>query len=64
MRLASYNIQYGFGKDGKNDLARIVGEIRGADVIALQEVERHWKRTGYADQTAEIARLLPDYYWV
>lgn len=64
MKLASYNIQYGFGKDGKNDLARIAGEVRGADVIALQEVERHWKRTGYADQAAEIARLLPEYHWV
>ena len=41
MQFASYNIQFGFGKDGKNDLARIAGEVRGADVIALQEVERH-----------------------
>ncbi len=64
MKLVSYNIQYGFGKDGKNDLARTVAEIRGADIIALQEVERHWKRTGYADQAAEIARMLPDYHWV
>lgn len=64
MKLVSYNIQYGFGKDGRNDLARMAGEIRGADVIALQEVERHWKRTGYADQAAEIARLFPDYHWV
>lgn len=64
MRLVSYNTQYGFGRDGKNDLARIAGAVRGADVIALQEVERHWKRTGYADQAAEIARLLPDYHWV
>jgi endonuclease/exonuclease/phosphatase family metal-dependent hydrolase len=64
MRLVSYNIQFGFGKDGKNDLARIAGEVRGADVIALQEVERHWQRTGYADQPAEIAKLLPEYHWV
>src|SRR5262245_50902763 len=64
MQLASYNIQYGFGKDGRNDLARSAGEIRGADVIALQEVERHWQRTGFVDQPAELARLLPEYHWV
>ena len=36
MRFASYNIQYGKGKDGKFDLARICAALEGADVIALQ----------------------------
>jgi endonuclease/exonuclease/phosphatase family metal-dependent hydrolase len=64
MQLVTYNIQYGRGKDECFDLARITGEIEGADVIALQEVERHWSRSGMEDQPAEIARLLGDYYWV
>ncbi len=64
MRLVSYNIQYGRGKDGRFDLERIAGEIAGADLIALQEVERHWQRSGDCDQPAEIARLLGDYHWV
>lgn len=64
MRLVSYNIQYGLGKDGRFDLARIAAEARGADVIALQEVERATRRTGFADQPQEIARLLPEYHWV
>jgi endonuclease/exonuclease/phosphatase family metal-dependent hydrolase len=65
MRLVSYNIQFGKGKDGKFDLARICAEIAGADIIALQEVERHWPRSGDADQPAEIARLLGGaYHWV
>lgn len=63
MQLDTYNIQYGRGKDEKFDLERIVGELKGADVIALQEVERHWSRSGDMDQPAEIARLLGDYYW-
>ncbi|KZL18391.1 Endonuclease/Exonuclease/phosphatase family protein [Pseudovibrio axinellae] len=64
MKFTSYNIQYGFGADGKNDLARIASELRGADVIALQEVERFWERSGDVDQAALLAELLPEYYWV
>lgn len=64
MQLITYNIQYGRGKDERFDLERIVAEIEGADVIALQEVERYWSRSGDVDQPAEIARLLRGYYWV
>ena len=64
MRLVTYNIQYGRGKDGRFDLARIAAEVAGADLIALQEVERHWPRSGDCDQPAELARLLGDYHWV
>jgi len=65
MRLASYNIQYGKGKDLKYDLARICASIESADIIALQEVERYWPRSGDMDQPAEIVRLLGEkYYWV
>ena len=38
--------------------------VRGADVIALQEVDRFWRRTGMIDQPAELSRRLPDYHWV
>ena len=65
MLLVSYNIQYGKGKDGRFDLARICAALDGADIIALQEVERHWPRSGMADQPAEIARLLGHrHHWV
>jgi len=64
MRLVSYNIQYGRGKDGRFDLDRIAAEVAGADVIAMQEVERYWVRSGLVDQPAELARRLADYYWV
>ncbi len=66
MRLLTWNIQYGFGADGRCDLERTAARIRhhDPDVIALQEVERFWKRSGEVDQPAELGRLLPGYYWV
>lgn len=64
MKLVSYNIQYGFGTDGRYDLARAARLVDGADIIALQEVERHWLRSNEDDQPEILSRLLPDYYWV
>ena len=63
MRLLSYNIQYGRGRDGRFDLPRIAAEAAGADVVALQEVERYWQRSGMEDQPAELARLLDMPHW-
>ncbi|MGV8989269.1 MAG: endonuclease/exonuclease/phosphatase family protein [Cypionkella sp.] len=62
MRLLSYNIQYGFGRDGAYDLARIADVVRPADIAALQEVDRHWSRTGFDDQPALLAQMLPDHF--
>ncbi|NKB76897.1 MAG: hydrolase [Gammaproteobacteria bacterium] len=64
MKLVSYNIQYGKGQDDVVDLGRIVREVEGADIIALQEVDRFWPRTNMVDQVELIAQQLPDYYWV
>lgn len=64
MKLVSYNIQYGFGIDGRYDLERVAKVVRDADIIALQEVERHWKRTGEDDQVEILSKLLPDHYHV
>ena len=62
MRLASYNIQYSLGQDGRYDMARVLSAVRDADVICLQEVERNWHRSGMVDQPALIQELLPDRY--
>ncbi|TPM51916.1 endonuclease/exonuclease/phosphatase family protein [Mesorhizobium sp. B2-2-4] len=64
MKLVSYNIQYGFGSDGLYDPARAARIVAGADIIALQEVERHWQRSNFDDQPELLSRLLPDYHWV
>lgn len=55
----TYNIHHGAGVDGKLDLERIAGVIdrSGADLIALQEVDRIVKRTGNVDQLQVLAGL-------
>ena len=64
MLLVTYNIQYGLGRDGRYDLTRIAREVEAADVIALQEVERFWQRSGDIDEPALIAGHLPRHHWV
>ncbi|UXN57545.1 endonuclease/exonuclease/phosphatase family protein [Phyllobacterium zundukense] len=61
--LASYNIQYGVGKDERHDLARIVSDLGDADIIALQEVEIGNPLRDFVDQSAEIAGLLGREFW-
>jgi len=64
VKLVTYNIQYGLGRDGRYDLARIAATVEGADIVALQEVDRYWQRSGSLDSPAVIASLLPEHYWV
>jgi len=64
MKIVTYNIQFGLGKDGRFNLERIANEVCGADIIALQEVERNWQRSGMVDQPKILAQLLDQYYWV
>jgi len=63
MKIVTYNIRYGLGLDNQFNLKRIADTVRGADVIALQEVEKNWRRSGMVDQPEEIGKLLPEYYW-
>jgi endonuclease/exonuclease/phosphatase family metal-dependent hydrolase len=60
----TYNIQFGHGRDGRCDLQRIAAELDGADVVALQEVERFWQRSSMQDQPLELAQLLGFSHWV
>ena len=63
MKIVTYNIQFGRGRDGNVDLERIATEVEGADLIAMQEVDRFWTRSGMVDQVTELIRLLPGYHW-
>jgi endonuclease/exonuclease/phosphatase family metal-dependent hydrolase len=63
MHLVTYNIQYGLGRDGRYDLERVGAAVDGADVIALQEVERYWPRSGMVDQVKRLSKLVPEYWW-
>ncbi len=62
MRLLTYNIQYGYGRDDRYDLTRVAEVLKSADIAACQEVDRHWSRTGHDDQPALLARMLPDHF--
>lgn len=57
--ILSYNVRAGLGLDGVRDIARAAEVIRraGADVVALQEIDRGTKRSGGVDQLAELERL-------
>lgn len=63
MKIVTYNIRYGLGLDNQFNLKRITDAVQQADIIALQEVEKNWRRSGMVDQPEEIAKLLPEYYW-
>lgn len=58
-RVMSFNIHHGEGMDRRVDLARLAAIIRaeGADLVALQEVDRGTARTARRDLTAELAVL-------
>lgn len=64
MKCVTYNIQYGIGLDDRYELARIADAVRGADVIALQEVTRNNPKNGGRDMVAEIRNELPEYFAV
>ena len=65
MRLVTWNIQAGKGCDGVIDLARIVAvanALADADIFCFQEVSDDFEAVdGPIDQSAELARLLPDH---
>jgi endonuclease/exonuclease/phosphatase family metal-dependent hydrolase len=61
LTVMTYNIHQGRGVDGVLDLDRIADVIRSQqpDLVALQEVGRHWSAdSDFRDQPAELARLL------
>lgn len=61
LTLMSYNIRQGRDVEGVLDLARIADVIRAQnpDLVALQEVGRHWSAdSDFRDQAAELEQLL------
>jgi endonuclease/exonuclease/phosphatase family metal-dependent hydrolase len=60
LRVATFNVHHCRGLDGRIDLARTAGIVArmGADVVALQELDRGLPRSGMVDQPAELAAKL------
>ncbi|HRX87701.1 MAG TPA: endonuclease, partial [Phycisphaerae bacterium] len=59
IRVLTYNIHHGAGMDKQIDLPRIAKIIRdsGADLVALEEVDRNVPRTSHVDQPAVLGEL-------
>lgn len=57
LKLMTYNIHRGIGKDGKLDLNAVSDVIKASNaaIIALQEVERHSIRTVFQDQIKQLS---------
>jgi endonuclease/exonuclease/phosphatase family metal-dependent hydrolase len=61
LRVMTFNIHHGAGTDGRLDLLRIAQVVRDgdADVVGLQEVDRHFgARSDFVDQAAWLASEL------
>jgi endonuclease/exonuclease/phosphatase family metal-dependent hydrolase len=58
VKVMTFNIHHGKGMDGKTRLSRILAEIvkSGADIVALQEVDRFQARSFFRDQVAVLAK--------
>lgn len=61
IQLATYNIQYGVGQDGRYDLSRSIAELQGQDVICLQEVTTNWAVCNRDNQPEILAKALNRY---
>ncbi len=59
IRILCYNIHYGQGTDGVYDIARLADVINKTkpDLVALQEMDVHVKRSGRVHQLQELAKL-------
>ncbi|MGB7604617.1 MAG: endonuclease/exonuclease/phosphatase family protein [Lutisporaceae bacterium] len=60
LKLMTYNVHRGIGKDGKLNLTNTAEVIRNSDaaIISLQEVERYSIRTGFRDQIKILSEKL------
>ena len=61
VRLVTFNVHHGVGEDDRHDLPRLATVLAGtdADVICLQEVDRHFgDRSEGVDQALLLSRAL------
>src|SRR5918997_4786423 len=59
LKLATFNIHFAEGTDGVLDLKRVADVVRGADIVAFQEVDVRFRpRSRFVDQGAALANEL------
>ena len=52
VRVATFNIHGGRGRDGRRDVTRVAGDLERVDIAALQEVHDSWRGPGQLDRLA------------
>ncbi|MBO0608208.1 endonuclease/exonuclease/phosphatase family protein [Myceligenerans salitolerans] len=60
MRLVTFNLRHGLGRDDRVDRRLLADAVRGLepDILALQEVDRFQPRSGFADQARICAEAM------
>ncbi|QRM32586.1 endonuclease/exonuclease/phosphatase family protein [Microvirga sp. VF16] len=58
----TFNIHSAIGRDETVNVDRIVDVIRDVDIVALQEVDNYWERSGNVSQVDLITDALPDHF--
>lgn len=60
VRVMTFNIRHGRGMDNEINLSRIAQVIKdaGAELVALNEVDKRTRRSGGVDQVQELAHLV------
>lgn len=68
MKIVTYNIQFGLGKDGHFDLERVAAEVDGADImhcrksnaignVAVTSINRRESEKSWIDTIGHTARI-------
>lgn len=57
LRVATFNIYGAKGRDGRRDVNRIIRDLGGLDLVALQEVHDSWRARGQLEALAEASGL-------
>lgn len=60
IRLVTFNVRHGLGRDGRVDAGRLSDAVRALDpdILALQEADRFQPRSGFADQARICAEAM------
>lgn len=61
IRVVTYNTQFCRGLDGVVNPDRIAAAVRSADLIALQEIDVNWSRSGSINQAKALSKALPEH---
>ncbi|MDH2347761.1 endonuclease/exonuclease/phosphatase family protein [Bradyrhizobium sp. SSUT77] len=62
IELMTFNIHSAIGRDRKVNVSRIAEVVAQADIVALQEVDNFWERSGNVSQLEFLKHELPHHF--